>query len=196
MCVRQVRFGKDRRQADLPQASDHFREAAREDRCHALERLVEQQQASPVHHRAGERHELLLAAGEFRRPARAELLHLGDRSVHPRPARGRPCGGGKKGRFHCLRSATAEIIGREGGVVVGVDTDKARLEEVVNGIRQGGGRAEAQVADALDGAKVAAAVDAVVRAHGRIDMLINAVGGTTIIERPAVRQNSAGRPSG
>jgi NAD(P)-dependent dehydrogenase (short-subunit alcohol dehydrogenase family) len=66
--------------------------------------------------------------------------------------------------------ATAEIIGREGGLVVGVDTDKARLEEVVNGIRQGGGRA---------------AVDAVVRAHGRIDILINAVGGSTIIERPA-----------
>ncbi len=81
--------------------------------------------------------------------------------------------------------ATAEIIGREGGVVVGVDPDKARLEEVVNGIRQGGGRAEVQVADALDGAKVAAAVDAVVRAHGRIDILVNAVGGSTIIERPA-----------
>ena len=81
--------------------------------------------------------------------------------------------------------ATAEIIGREGGVVVGVDTDKARLEEVVDGIRQGGGRAEAQVADALDGAKVAAAVEAVVRAHGRIDILVNAVGGSTIIERPA-----------
>jgi NAD(P)-dependent dehydrogenase (short-subunit alcohol dehydrogenase family) len=80
--------------------------------------------------------------------------------------------------------ATAEIIGREGGVVVGVDTDKARLEEVVNGIRQGGGRAEAQVADVLDGAKVAATVDAVVRAHGRIDILVNAVGGSTIIERP------------
>jgi NAD(P)-dependent dehydrogenase (short-subunit alcohol dehydrogenase family) len=81
--------------------------------------------------------------------------------------------------------ATAEIIGREGGVVVGVDTDKARLEEVVNGIREGGGRAEAKVADALDGAKVAAAVDAVVRAHGRIDILVNTVGGSTIIERPA-----------
>jgi NAD(P)-dependent dehydrogenase (short-subunit alcohol dehydrogenase family) len=81
--------------------------------------------------------------------------------------------------------ATAEIIGGEGGVVVGVDTDKARLGQVVDGIRRGGGRAEAHVADALDGAQVASAVDAVVRAHGRIDILVNAVGGSTIIERAA-----------
>jgi NAD(P)-dependent dehydrogenase (short-subunit alcohol dehydrogenase family) len=80
--------------------------------------------------------------------------------------------------------ATAEIIGSEGGVVVGVDTDKVRLGEVVDGIRQGGGRAEAQVTDALDGSQVTSAVDAVVRAHGRIDILVNAVG-STIIERAA-----------
>jgi NAD(P)-dependent dehydrogenase (short-subunit alcohol dehydrogenase family) len=81
--------------------------------------------------------------------------------------------------------ATAEIIGSEGGTVIGVDTDKVRLGEVVDAIRGGGGRAEAQVTDALDGTQVAAAVDAVVRAHGRIDILVNAVGGSTIIERAA-----------
>jgi 3-oxoacyl-[acyl-carrier protein] reductase len=81
--------------------------------------------------------------------------------------------------------ATAEIIGSEGGVVVGVDTDKVRLGEVVDGIRLGGGRAEAQVTDALEGSQVTAAVDAVVRAHGRIDILVNAVGGSTIIGRAA-----------
>ena len=79
--------------------------------------------------------------------------------------------------------ATAGIIGSEGGVVVGVDTDKARLGEAVEEIRRGGGRAEAHVADALDAAQVAGAVDAVVREHGRIDILVNAVGGSTIIER-------------
>jgi NAD(P)-dependent dehydrogenase (short-subunit alcohol dehydrogenase family) len=41
------------------------------------------------------------------------------------------------------------------------------------------------VTDALDGSQVTAAVDAVVRAHGRIDILVNAVGGSTIIERAA-----------
>jgi len=81
--------------------------------------------------------------------------------------------------------ATAEIIGSEGGLVVGVDTDKARLEGVVKGIRQAGGRAEAHVADALDAAQVGGVVDAVERAHGRIDVLVNAVGGSTIIERAA-----------
>ena len=81
--------------------------------------------------------------------------------------------------------ATAEIIGSEGGLVVGVDTDQARLEGVVKGIRQAGGRAEAHVADALDAAQVGGVVDAVERAHGRIDVLVNAVGGSTIIERAA-----------
>jgi NAD(P)-dependent dehydrogenase (short-subunit alcohol dehydrogenase family) len=81
--------------------------------------------------------------------------------------------------------ATAEIIGREGGVVLGVETDKVRLGEVVDGIRRGGGPAEAQVADALDGSQVAAAVDGVARAHGRIGILVNAVGGCTIIARSA-----------
>jgi NAD(P)-dependent dehydrogenase (short-subunit alcohol dehydrogenase family) len=72
--------------------------------------------------------------------------------------------------------ATAEIIGREGGLVVGVDTDKARLDGAVEEIRRRGGRAEAQVANALDGAQVAGVVDAVARAHGRIDIMVNAVG--------------------
>jgi NAD(P)-dependent dehydrogenase (short-subunit alcohol dehydrogenase family) len=81
--------------------------------------------------------------------------------------------------------ATAGIIGSEGGLVVGVDTDKARLDGAVEEIRHKGGRAEAHVADALDGAQVGSAVDAVVRAHGRIDILVNAVGGSTIIERAA-----------
>ena len=81
--------------------------------------------------------------------------------------------------------ATAGIIGSEGGLVVGVDTDKARMEGAVEQIRRDGGRAEAQVADALDEGQVAGVVDAVVRQHGRIDILVNAVGGSTIIERAA-----------
>ena len=40
------------------------------------ERLVEQQRARPVHERAGERHALLLAAGELRRLAPAVLAEL------------------------------------------------------------------------------------------------------------------------
>jgi NAD(P)-dependent dehydrogenase (short-subunit alcohol dehydrogenase family) len=81
--------------------------------------------------------------------------------------------------------ATAEIIGAEGGVVIGVDTDPSRLEAAMAAIRDAGGRAHARRADALDPAQVSGLVDGVVREHGRIDILVNAVGGSTIIPRPA-----------
>ena len=81
--------------------------------------------------------------------------------------------------------ATAEIIGGEGGIVVGVDTDKGRLEEAMGAIRRAGGQAHARPADALDPAQVEDVVAGVVRELGRIDILVNAVGGTTIIPRPA-----------
>jgi NAD(P)-dependent dehydrogenase (short-subunit alcohol dehydrogenase family) len=81
--------------------------------------------------------------------------------------------------------ATAEIIGAEDGVVVGVDTDESRLESAMADLRAKGGRAQGCRANALDAAEVNAAVDGAVRAHGRIDVLVNAVGGSTIIARPA-----------
>lgn len=81
--------------------------------------------------------------------------------------------------------ATAEIIGGERGIVVGVDTDQSRLEAAMAAIRDAGGRAHARRADALDPAQVSEVVDGVVREHGRIDILVNAVGGSTIIPRPA-----------
>ena len=81
--------------------------------------------------------------------------------------------------------ATAEIIGREGGIVVAVDRDKAAAEDVVAVIRAGGGAAEAMAADGLDAAQVDRLVADVVREFGRIDILVNAVGGSTIIGKPA-----------
>ena len=81
--------------------------------------------------------------------------------------------------------ATAERIAAEGGVVVAVDIDEGRLDKCVAGLRDAGGRAHGRRADALDGAQVQATVDAVVQDHGRIDILVNAVGGSTVVERPA-----------
>jgi len=81
--------------------------------------------------------------------------------------------------------ATAEIIGREGGTVVAVDNDKDALESVVGAIRTGGGTAHGLPADALDAAQVEDVVRRTVDAHGRIDVLVNAVGGSTIIGKPA-----------
>ena len=79
--------------------------------------------------------------------------------------------------------ATASIIGREGGAVVAVDVDQAALQRLaaeVDGSRMLGIRA-----DALDAAAVEDAVRRAVDAHGRIDVLVNAVGGSTVIPRPA-----------
>jgi len=73
--------------------------------------------------------------------------------------------------------ATAEIIIREGGTVVAVDRDKAALDEM-KGVH-------AVVADALDAAQVTDVVQRTVDAHRRIDILVNAVGGSTIIGKPA-----------
>ena len=84
-----------------------------------------------------------------------------------------------------IGKAAAEIIGAEGGVVVGVDTDEGRLEKAMAAIRDAGGHAHGRRADALDAIQVQAVVDSVVREHGRIDILVNAVGGSTIIPRPA-----------
>jgi NAD(P)-dependent dehydrogenase (short-subunit alcohol dehydrogenase family) len=81
--------------------------------------------------------------------------------------------------------ATAEIIGREGGMVVAVDRDKAALDDAVGAIRAAGGTADAVSAEALDAAQVDAAVGRALEAHGRIDILVNAVGGSTIIGKPA-----------
>jgi NAD(P)-dependent dehydrogenase (short-subunit alcohol dehydrogenase family) len=81
--------------------------------------------------------------------------------------------------------ATAEIIAREGGTVVAVEVDKENLDQAVGAIRAAGGSAHGLVADALDAAQVTATVKRAVDEHGRIDILVNAVGGSTILTKPA-----------
>jgi NAD(P)-dependent dehydrogenase (short-subunit alcohol dehydrogenase family) len=81
--------------------------------------------------------------------------------------------------------ASAEIIGREGGTVIAVDNDKDALESVVGAIRGAGGTAHGLPADALDAAQADDVVRRATEAHGRIDILVNAVGGSTIIGKPA-----------
>ena len=84
-----------------------------------------------------------------------------------------------------IGKATAQIIAGEGGIVVGVDSDEGRLTSLVDGLVAAGGRAHGRRADALDAAQVEAVVAAIVGEFGRIDILVNAVGGSTIISRPA-----------
>lgn len=83
--------------------------------------------------------------------------------------------------------ATAAIMVREGATVVAVDNNQGRLDEAVPSLRQAAGRngkVDGRLVDALDQEQVDALVADVARDHGRIDILVNAVGGSTVIERP------------
>jgi NAD(P)-dependent dehydrogenase (short-subunit alcohol dehydrogenase family) len=79
--------------------------------------------------------------------------------------------------------ATADIMAREGAIVVGVDNHAERLEAAMAALRDAGGRAHARPCDALDPAQVEAMVASVAGEFGRIDILVNAVGGSTIIAK-------------
>ncbi len=72
--------------------------------------------------------------------------------------------------------AIAKALAAEGATVVLTARDRARLAEAVAEITAAGGRAEARAMDVADRASVEAAFDEVVKAHGRIDHLVNNAG--------------------
>jgi NAD(P)-dependent dehydrogenase (short-subunit alcohol dehydrogenase family) len=74
--------------------------------------------------------------------------------------------------------ATAVIFAREGAKVFAVDRDADAMRETVDRAREAGGAITTHVCDMTDGAAVAAMVAACVAAHGRIDVLVNNVGGS------------------
>jgi NAD(P)-dependent dehydrogenase (short-subunit alcohol dehydrogenase family) len=80
--------------------------------------------------------------------------------------------------------ASADIIAKEGGTVVAVDNNEERLDRTVRELREAGGRAQAKLCNALDPAEVDRTVASIVRELGAIDILVNAVGGSTIISKP------------
>src|SRR5215469_8724458 len=77
--------------------------------------------------------------------------------------------------------ATAEIMAREGAVVVGVDNHQDRLDDAVAALRGAGGTAHGRLCDALDSSQVERTVTSVEQEFRRVDILVNAVGGSTII---------------
>ena len=77
--------------------------------------------------------------------------------------------------------ATAEIMAREGAIVVGVDNHPDRLETAVAALHTAGGRAHGRFCDALDQWQVETTIASVEKEFGGIDILVNAVGGSTII---------------
>ncbi len=83
--------------------------------------------------------------------------------------------GGSRG----IGAATARRLAAEGAKVwVGYRSRQDAAEAVVAGIADAGGAAAAIALDVTDGASVQAAVDAVLEADGRIDVLVNSAGVT------------------
>jgi NAD(P)-dependent dehydrogenase (short-subunit alcohol dehydrogenase family) len=80
--------------------------------------------------------------------------------------------------------ATAEIMAREGAIVVAVDLDAGRLDDTVATLRAAGGRAYGRRTDVLDAAAVEGLFASAAQEFGTIDILVNAVGGSTIIAHP------------
>ena len=81
--------------------------------------------------------------------------------------------------------ATATIMAREGGDIVAVDVEQGALDRLTADVTAAGARALPLRADALDAASVEGAVKQAVDTYGRIDILVNAVGGSTVVGRPA-----------
>src|SRR5947199_2133951 len=79
--------------------------------------------------------------------------------------------------------ATADIMAREGATVVAVDNNEERLDSTVAALNEAGGRAHRRLCNALDEADVNATVASVLQEFGRIDILVNAVGGSTVISK-------------
>jgi NAD(P)-dependent dehydrogenase (short-subunit alcohol dehydrogenase family) len=78
--------------------------------------------------------------------------------------------------------ATAEIMAQEGATVICVDNHSERLEAAVTALGNG---THGRLCDALDQAQVDSVVAGVTDEFGRIDILVNAVGGSTIIAKPS-----------
>jgi NAD(P)-dependent dehydrogenase (short-subunit alcohol dehydrogenase family) len=74
--------------------------------------------------------------------------------------------------------AAAVGFAEEGGVVIGVDCDLAAMDETAERIEASGGRFERLTCDVTDNASIAAMVAGVKARHGRIDVLVNNVGGS------------------
>lgn len=74
--------------------------------------------------------------------------------------------------------AIAVGLAREGAIVIGVDRNPDSMTETAERIAGEGGRFEPVACDVTDSAAIARLVGDVVARHGRIDVLVNNVGGS------------------
>lgn len=74
--------------------------------------------------------------------------------------------------------ATAVRFAEEGALVLAADIDADRLQETLARGRAGGGVIEPHACDATDSASVKAMIEACIARFGRLDILVNNVGGS------------------
>lgn len=86
--------------------------------------------------------------------------------------------------------ATAVLLAREGATVVPVDVEPQSLRELESGIRAEGGSCTAFEADVVDPQAVAGLTDFVIGEYRRADILVNSVGGSTVIPDAGVSLDS------
>jgi NAD(P)-dependent dehydrogenase (short-subunit alcohol dehydrogenase family) len=85
------------------------------------------------------------------------------------------------GSANGIGRATARILAGEGAYLVAVDTNGPALASLAEELEAGGGSVITMEVDVLDSPQVERMVDSIVGRLGRIDILVNAVGGSTII---------------
>ena len=83
--------------------------------------------------------------------------------------------------------ASAGIIAQQGGTVIAVDTDEQRLENMSSEFSGSTGRVLTYCIDATDEKAVKRTLLKISENNKKVDILINAVGGSTIIDNPKAR---------
>jgi len=82
--------------------------------------------------------------------------------------------------------ATTDILVNEGATVVAVEIDQGRLDKMAAELAGAAGSVDGRCIDAMDEGQVRALIADVEAKYGGIDLLVNAVGGSTIVENPSV----------
>ena len=85
-----------------------------------------------------------------------------------------------------IGKATTEIIVREGGTVVAVENQQERLDALAASLDNQPGTLVPACIDAMDEGQANEVVAQTMTDQGKIDILVNAVGGSTVIPKPNV----------
>ena len=82
--------------------------------------------------------------------------------------------------------ATADILVTEGATVVAVEVEQARLDKMMADLIDAPGSVDSRCVDATAEVEVRSLVADLEAKYGNIDLLVNAVGGSTIVDNPSV----------